>query len=522
MADIKWSAFPSTAGAAVSGDTLVGLHSGANYQFGITATPTALAITQWDANKNLSANNLLSGYATTATAAATTVLTVASAYRQYFTGSTTQTVTMPVTSTLVLGQSYLITNLSSGVVTVQSSGANTIQAMAANSALLITCILTSGTTAASWDFDYSVESAGVTSITGTANQVIASSATGNVTLSLPQSIATSSSPTFAGVTAGSVNISGNTLISTGTNQNITITPNGTGEVLLGIGTAVSVAAGFFTQITNNLSTGNSLLVSSFDNLAVSGAIYGALKSRSTVVNSFVALQANDVIGGFVGYGDTGFTYRSCGGMILACAASPSSGIMPTQLTFSTQNAAGSTTTALTISDAQIVTLANALPVGSGGLGITTTPSNGFIPIGNGTNYISAAITPGNGISITNGSGSITISSTGASPWVDQTTSSVTMAVNTGYTSDAGASLVTFTLPATSAIGDWIEINGKGSGLFSIAQATGQQINFASNASTSGAGGSVSSILQFANIRLRCITANTIWTVVSSVTNFTIV
>lgn len=47
-------------------------------------------------------------------------------------------------------------------------------------------------------------SSGVTSITGTANQVIASASTGSVTLSLPQSIATSSSPTFAGLTIGSL------------------------------------------------------------------------------------------------------------------------------------------------------------------------------------------------------------------------------------------------------------------------------------------------------------------------------
>jgi hypothetical protein len=40
----------------------------------------------------------------------------------------------------------------------------------------------------------------VLSITGTANQVIASSATGNVTLSLPQSIAVASTPTFASLT----------------------------------------------------------------------------------------------------------------------------------------------------------------------------------------------------------------------------------------------------------------------------------------------------------------------------------
>ncbi len=89
-----------------------------------------------------------------------------------------------------------------------------------------------------------------------------------------------------------------------------------------------------------------------------------------------------------------------------------------------------------------------------------------------------------------------------------------MATNTGYTSDDGASLVTFTLPTTSAIGDWIEINGKGSGLWTIAQATGQQIHINGSATTSGATGSLSSVGQFDNVRLRCLTANTIWTVVS--------
>jgi len=42
---------------------------------------------------------------------------------------------------------------------------------------------------------------GVASIIGTANQVIASTPTGDVTLSLPQSIATTSTPTFAGLGA---------------------------------------------------------------------------------------------------------------------------------------------------------------------------------------------------------------------------------------------------------------------------------------------------------------------------------
>jgi hypothetical protein len=65
---------------------------------------------------------------------------------------------MPVTSTLALGQTYRIVNNSTGVVTVQSSGANTIQAMASGTELLLTCILTSGTTAASWSSKYNSNS----------------------------------------------------------------------------------------------------------------------------------------------------------------------------------------------------------------------------------------------------------------------------------------------------------------------------------------------------------------------------
>ena len=126
---------------------------------GNTATPTASQFAGWDANKNLSANNMINAYTTTATAAATTTLTVGSTFQQFFTGSTTQTVVLPVTSTLVLGQSFYIVNNSSGNVTVQSSGLNNIQVMGANTTLLVTCILTSGTSAASWYADYNFQNA---------------------------------------------------------------------------------------------------------------------------------------------------------------------------------------------------------------------------------------------------------------------------------------------------------------------------------------------------------------------------
>lgn len=121
-------------------------------------TPGA-GINVLNGHNSITVSNNLSTYTTTATAAASTTLIATSAYQQYFTGSTTQTVLLPVTSTLVLGQGFFIVNNSSGIITVQSSGGNTIQAMAANTTLLVTCILTSGTGTASWNAEYVIESA---------------------------------------------------------------------------------------------------------------------------------------------------------------------------------------------------------------------------------------------------------------------------------------------------------------------------------------------------------------------------
>jgi hypothetical protein len=93
------------------------------------------------------------GYTTTTTAATTTTLTATSTATQFFTGSTTQTVLLPVTSTLIQGQQFIIHNNSSGNVTINSSGANLVATATANTTIVLTCILTTGTDAASWDAD---------------------------------------------------------------------------------------------------------------------------------------------------------------------------------------------------------------------------------------------------------------------------------------------------------------------------------------------------------------------------------
>ena len=157
MADIKWSSFPSTTGTT-AGDSVVGLHSGANERFLVSSTPSASGIAVWDANSNLSANSTINGYATTATAAGTTTLTVASKYQQYFTGSTTQTVVMPVTSTLVLGQSYRIVNNGSGNITINASDSSLILLVLPETTVIVTCLSIVVTTNAAWDAQYTLDS----------------------------------------------------------------------------------------------------------------------------------------------------------------------------------------------------------------------------------------------------------------------------------------------------------------------------------------------------------------------------
>lgn len=92
-----------------------------------------------------------SGYATTVTNGTTTTLTAASQRNRFFTGSQDQVVKLPVTSTLYLGFDFLIVNNSTDTIQVVSSGDDGVINLSPGEASLVTCILLSGTTAASWD-----------------------------------------------------------------------------------------------------------------------------------------------------------------------------------------------------------------------------------------------------------------------------------------------------------------------------------------------------------------------------------
>jgi hypothetical protein len=113
------------------------------------------------------------GYTSTATAGATTTLTNTSSQYQLFTGTLTQTITLPVTSTLTTGWTFHIVNNSTGSLTVNSSGGNLVCTVIAGMTSMVTCIGTTLTTAADWEFGFT----DFGSVTGTGAVVLATAPT---------------------------------------------------------------------------------------------------------------------------------------------------------------------------------------------------------------------------------------------------------------------------------------------------------------------------------------------------------
>ena len=137
----------TSAGTTLSRDTVFSSSAGGTTKISVAAG----AVVFGDFPASIATPQDITGYTTTATAAGTTVLTSTSAFQQFFTGTSTQTVTLPVTSTLSLGWNYWITNNSTGNITVNSSGGNLVCVVYPQTTWMVTCIDTTVTTAAGWD-----------------------------------------------------------------------------------------------------------------------------------------------------------------------------------------------------------------------------------------------------------------------------------------------------------------------------------------------------------------------------------
>lgn len=141
----------------------------------------------------------------------------------------------------------------------------------------------------------------------------------------------------------------------------------------------------------------------------------------------------------------------------------------------------------------------------------------------GTNIDVGTITAGSGITVTNGAGTITISATGGSSsftW-QVIGASQALAVNNGYICTTGAAL-SLSLPATSSVGQIIEISLDGSTSFTVTQGALQSIRLGNVVSTTGVVGTIASTARGDSIRMVCSVANLTWNIVSSIGNLTIV
>lgn len=144
--------------------------------------------------------------------------------------------------------------------------------------------------------------------------------------------------------------------------------------------------------------------------------------------------------------------------------------------------------------------------GSGGATTFVEDSGSASPVAGILNILG-----GTGISTSGAGNTVTITNTSTGlTWTDVTTPTQALVVHNGYVTDRGGG-VTYTLPATAALGDTIMIMGK-TGAWSVAQNANQQILVGVQSSTAGITGSIASTSATDCVEIICITAgaSTVW------------
>ena len=344
--------------------------------------------------------------------------------------------------------------------------------------------------------------------TGVNNGSYTLTLTGNTTAD--QDVSSAGSPSFVGatlsglsaseavVTDGSKNLASlaytnantaNTLVERDSSGNFsagTITANLTGAASqVGI-TNTGTNATFFIPFVSNYSTGNYTLNAA--NAVTFNPSLNYLQVAQFRSYQFITIGVASTGTGSLNMYNVGSAYGS---------TIQSSGSLAQATTFTLP--AASFSTANLVDDTSTQTLTNktwnGVVVGStyGGTGVNNGSST--ITLGGSITFSGAHTFTGTltaDTSVTFPTSGTLATTTQTITNVNQNTSSATLAANTRYVTNNGASLVTYTLPTSATIGDTYIIVGGGSGNWTIAQNSGQQISVGSSKSTGGTGGSVSS------------------------------
>lgn len=212
-------------------------------------------------------------YSTTPTAAGTTTLTSSSTYYQFFTGTLTQTVQLPNTTTMVNGYGFEIVNTSTGILTVNSDGSLLVTTVLPGNSAKILVINSAADSNTSWSV---ISYAG----SGANFQTDTFSGDGSTTAFVLTNSPATENNTF--VFLSGVYQQKNTYSLLGSTITFSTAPSaGTNNVEINYGTAVAVENGFKSgygavvgsaaQVSQNIATHTSIQAVNDDVSVVAGS-----------------------------------------------------------------------------------------------------------------------------------------------------------------------------------------------------------------------------------------------------------
>ena len=391
---------------------------------GVTTSSGANSVVLRDANQNVTANNFLAGYNVITAAGTTTTLTVASAYYQRISGSTTQTIKLPDATTMVNGQGFTFDNDSSGAVSIIDNASGAVDTVPSGGYSYI-FVENNSTSAGSWgkyalipaSYDFSTTTAdfgtatiinttynGNTVGTGYGGTGLTTFAAANNALYSTSSsaLAAGTLPIAAGGTAG-------TTAATAFNNLSPITT--TGDLIIGTGTNTAGRLGIGTSgyvLQSNGTTASWASPPGSSTLNIQD--FTATSGQTSFTLTYTVGLVEGVYRNGIKLGQADYTATSGTAIVLGTGAIVGDLIQVVYFTAvavtNVVNTFSAGTTGFTPSTATTgaVTLAGTLNVANGGTGSTTSTGSGSVVLQTSPTLVTPVLGTPTSVTLTNATG----------------------------------------------------------------------------------------------------------------------